>query len=61
MRSTTAELLPCVYVCAQVAAAVARSAWECGVSQLEEAPADWGRHCAQRAWWPEGLEARAAE
>ena len=37
----------------QVAAAVARAAWESGVSQLPGPPDDWLEYIADLMWWPE--------
>ena len=45
---------------AQVAAAVARAAWEAGVSALDSEPPDWRDHIRQRMWWPEGRTTRAS-
>ena len=42
----------------QVAAAVARAAFECGVSGLEHAPDDWHEYICSRMWWPEGRTTR---
>lgn len=39
---------------------MAHSAWTCGVSQLEQEPADWRRHCEERAWWPDGRTTKLA-
>lgn len=47
-------------VSAQVAAAVARAAHECGVSQLAEAPADWLDYVTSRMWAPEGRTTKAS-
>ena len=35
-----------------VAVAVAKAAWDSGVSALEEEPADWHAYIAQRQYWP---------
>jgi hypothetical protein len=38
----------------QVAAAVAKAAWDSGVSTLPAPPNDWQEYIAELMWWPEG-------
>uniref|UniRef100_A0A1D1ZWR8 Malic enzyme n=1 Tax=Auxenochlorella protothecoides TaxID=3075 RepID=A0A1D1ZWR8_AUXPR len=43
-----------------VAAAVAKAAWDSGVSQLKEAPADWRAYVEERQWWPDHASKQSA-
>jgi hypothetical protein len=38
----------------QVAAAVAKAAFEDGVSGLGKAPEDWLAYIQEKMWWPDG-------
>jgi hypothetical protein len=43
-----------------VAAAVARAAWESGISRLESEPVNWLEHIRERMWWPDGRTTRTS-